>query len=128
LKKEDYVKAIYKNIDSIMIIYNVNSKISYENLEKILDFINLVREKEKNLSKILIVGSVFDSNIRREVTYLEGNYFANKNNFEFIEVIKDDKINSNLEKLLCLLLKGNIKNFKDFDNHKDINFYYNTTI
>lgn len=96
-----------KNINIIILIYDITNLESFEKLNDLKNLIN-IECTNKNIQKILI-GNKIDLKKYRKVTYEKGKKFALKNGFEFLETsIKDcqslykafDIINSSIENII----------------------------
>jgi len=109
-------KAYYRGSHGIIVVYDITSRKSFDNI------IKWMFEFEENVDKtsvVLLVGNKCDLVKNREVSYEEGQEFANKNNFLFIET---SALNgNNVENAFVSLIKNIIENHDVLlDNNSDI--------
>ena len=79
---------------AFLLIYSINSKSSFESIEKFKEHITRAKEGP---SAVLIVGNKSDRSHQRQVTKEEGALLAKKLNAGFIET--SAKLNTNVEKM-----------------------------
>ena len=94
------VRSYFKNISGCILVYDVNNRTSFLNINKWLDDLHSYSSEEP--IKIL-VGNKIDKGVRnRMVTSTEGIRLANENNMLFIETSAKNNININtiFEKLI----------------------------
>ena len=89
-----------KNCDGILLIYDINNKKSFENIENWLNEIE--NKKKKNNIPLVLIGNKIDLEKEREVSFQEGEKLAQIYNMEFFECSAKDKINVN-ECFNCLI-------------------------
>jgi small GTP-binding protein len=95
-------RAYYKGSIGVIVVYDVTSKDSFNNIER------WIIELEQNIDSrtaILLVGNKCDLP-NREVSYDEGQNYANNNNFMFIETsaLNGDGINDMFNTLIKNIL------------------------
>jgi small GTP-binding protein len=76
------VNVYLQDCNGIILVYDISCRKSFENIEKWLDLYTRVNN---NNFYGLVVGNKSDLYFKRKVGYLEGKYFATKNNCKFIE-------------------------------------------
>ena len=89
-----------KNCDGILLIYAINNKKTFENIENWLNEIE--NKKKKNNIPLVLIGNKIDLEKEREVSFQEGEKLAQIYNMEFFECSAKDKINVN-ESFNCLI-------------------------
>ena len=89
-----------KNCDGILLIYAINNKKTFENIENWLNEIE--NKKKKNNIPLVLIGNKIDLEKEREVSFQEGEKLAQIYNMEFFECSAKDKINVN-ECFNCLI-------------------------
>ncbi len=89
-----------KNCDGILLIYAINNKKTFENIEIWLNEIE--NKKKKNNIPLVLIGNKIDLEKEREVSFQEGEKLAQTYNMEFFECSAKDKINVN-ESFNCLI-------------------------
>ena len=89
-----------KNCDGILLIYAINNKKTFENIENWLNEIE--NKKKKNKIPLVLIGNKIDLEKEREVSFQEGEKLAQIYNMEFFECSAKDKINVN-ECFNCLI-------------------------
>ena len=89
-----------KNCDGILLIYAINNKKTFENIENWLNEIE--HKKKKNNIPLVLIGNKIDLEKEREVSFQEGEKLAQIYNMEFFECSAKDKINVN-ECFNCLI-------------------------
>ena len=86
--------------DGFILIYSINNKDSFDDLE---NWIKILKEENSFEKPIFLVGNKNDLENERKITNEQGEKYAEKNGFMFIECsVKNDswdKIKSILEKL-----------------------------
>ena len=113
-------KNYYKGANGIILIYDVTSTETYENVE---NWISQIKEEASPNVVIYLVGNKVDMEDKRKVTTEEGQKIADENNLPFIEtsaksdininetfdnlVEKMDSVFSNLEKKDSVAISGN---------------------
>jgi len=113
-------KNYYKGANGIILIYDVTSSETYENVE---NWISQIKEEASPNVVIYLVGNKVDMEDKRKVTTEEGQKIADENNLPFIEtsaksdininetfdnlVEKMDSVFSNLEKKDSVAISGN---------------------
>ena len=89
-----------KNCDGILLIYAINNKKTFENIENWLNEIE--NKKKKNNIPLVLIGNKIDLEKEREVSFQEGEKLAQIYNMEFFECSAKDNINVN-ECFNCLI-------------------------
>ena len=89
-----------KNCDGILLIYAINNKKTFENIENWLNEIE--HKKKKNNIPLVLIGNKIDLEKEREVSFQEGEKLAQIYNMEFFECSAKDNINVN-ECFNCLI-------------------------
>ena len=89
-----------KNCDGILLIYAINNKKTFENIENWLN--ETEKKKKKNNIHLVLIGNKIDLEKEREVSFQEGEKLAQIYNMEFFECSAKDKINVN-ECFNCLI-------------------------
>jgi len=113
-------KNYYKGANGIILIYDVTSTETYENVE---NWISQIKEEASPNVVIYLVGNKVDMEDKRKVSTEEGQKIADENNLPFIEtsaksdininetfdnlVEKMDSVFSNLEKKDSVAISGN---------------------
>ena len=116
-------KNYYKGANGIILIYDVTSTETYENVE---NWISQIKEEASPNVVIYLVGNKVDMEDKRKVSTEEGQKIADDNNLPFIEtsaksdininetfdnlVEKMDSVFSNLEKKDSVAISGNSLN------------------
>jgi len=77
------IKTYYRDVGGIILMYDVNDRITYTNLKFWLNEINK-NKPEWPISKLLIANKIDSDN--RSVSTEEGKQFAQENGFSFIEI------------------------------------------
>ena len=85
-------KNYYKGAHGIVLIYDITSKKTYDNIRK---WLNQIKDEASHLISIMLVGNKIDCVEKREVTTEEGQSLANSNNLPFYEASAKDSINVN---------------------------------
>ena len=86
------ISSYYRGASSILFLYNITDRDSFQNLNSWL--IEIEKNSSKNICKIL-VGTHCDLENERKVIYQEGKEFATNNGMKFIEVSAKNNINVN---------------------------------
>ena len=89
-----------KNCDGILLIYAINNKKTFENIENWLNEIEN-KKKKNNIPLVLFINKI-DLEKEREVSFQEGEKLAQIYNMEFFECSAKDNINVN-ECFNCLI-------------------------
>ena len=107
---------LYKNAVLGILVYAINSRQSFDNLE------NWITQLKKNAlpeSKIILIGNKCDDNDNRKVTFEEGKELCLKHNLDFfMEVSAKNGFTSP-----NFLEKAAINLYKDYELHKEDNEY-----
>ena len=107
---------LYKNAVLGILVYAINSRQSFDNLE------NWIIQLKKNAlpeSKIILIGNKCDDNDNRKVTFEEGKELCLKHNLDFfMEVSAKNGFTSP-----NFLEKAAINLYKDYELHKEDNEY-----
>lgn len=99
-KFRSITNSYYRGTNGIILVYDVTSKDSFDNLKTWLEEI---KDKTDNIS-ILLVGNKVDLNTKREVLYEEGKEFADLLNINFFETSAKENINT--EKIFLKLAEN----------------------
>ena len=89
---KNIISSYYRGASWILLLYDITDRESFESLNSWL--IDIEKNTKKDVCKILI-GTNFDLENDRKVTYQEGKEFATKNGMKFIEVSVENNININ---------------------------------
>ena len=110
------VESYYKKNDSIILIYNISSKESFEECKNY--FRNGIKEKCKNGIKVILIGNKNDLEEEREVTIKEGYDFALENNYIFIETscLKNESVYEAFE---IIIIETALAKMKDEENNEN---------
>ena len=100
-------KNYYKGTHGFILIYDITSKKSLDDIRKFIDMIN--KEASDKAQKIL-VGNKVDKEESREVTKEEGEKLAKEFNLPFFEC--SSKENININEVFDVLVKKIIENFE----------------
>ena len=94
------VEKLYKNANSIILIYNITRKKSFEECKSY--FKEKIKENCERNVKIILIGNKNDLEEEREVTPEEGYEFAVENNFLFMETscLNNENIYEAFEKII----------------------------
>ena len=126
---EDTGKSFLINADSFIFVYDITSRISFNNINQYYENIKFaLNDFENNCKKkiIYLVGNKFDLKINREVNENEAKELGNKYNAKCIEVSAKNAIN--IDKLFEYLIQDINKRGEMFDsggNIKNNNIYKN---
>ena len=82
-----------KNCDGILLIYAINNKKTFENIENWLNEIE--NKKKKNNIPLVLIGNKIDLEKEREVSFQEGEKLALKYGMQFYECSAKTRININ---------------------------------
>ena len=104
----DYLgKSFIKKADAFILVYDITTKNSFNNLSNYYKFsINDIEEK-LNKKIIYLVGNKYDLKINRVVSEIQGQETANKYNAKFMEV--SAKKSSTIKKLFDCIIQDIIK-------------------
>ena len=85
----DYCDNFLTWINNIMLIYEIDDKVSYEDIKKCYN------KKIKNMKNktCILIGNKLDLESNRQVTKKEAKEFANENDILYMEVSAKDNIN-----------------------------------
>ena len=95
-------QSYYKNSDGFVIVYDITSRISYDNIHK---WIEQIKEYASEKIKNIIVANKCDLENKRQISKEEGKELAEKYNFKFYETSalngkNIDKAFDNLAKMI----------------------------
>ena len=111
-----------KNNDSIILIYSINDKRSFEECKEY--YKDNIKQNCKNNTKVILIGNKIDLEDRREVTTEEGYNFALENGYLFMEIscLTNDNIYDAFEAIIyeTLLIKMKEEENKDSNEEKRI--------
>ena len=124
-------KVYYKNSSCAFLVYDITDKKTFNHMDFWLKELN--KEAPQSILYVLI-GNKSDMNLKREVSYEEGNNYAKKNKMIFFET--SAKNGDNINKIFresCQYIKRNIENgiydleddscgVKSCNTSKEINF------
>ena len=116
-------KYYYNKVDGIIFVYDITKK----NTLKIIDsWIDEVKENVKGDISFILVGNKTDLEEEREVSIIEGEKFAQKYNYHFLECSAANGIGVNeiFDYLVRDILKKKENQFND-NNSRDNNFTLN---
>jgi small GTP-binding protein len=85
-------KSYYKGAHGIVLIYDVTSKRTYENIRK---WLNQIKEEASNRISIILVANKIDCEGEREVSKEEGENLATTSGLTLFEASAKDSINVN---------------------------------
>ena len=85
-------KSYYKGAHGIVLIYDVTSKRTYENIRK---WLNQIKEEASNRISIILVANKIDCEGEREVSKEEGENLAKTSGLTLFEASAKDSINVN---------------------------------
>ena len=115
-------QAYYKSGQLIVLVYAIDDKNSFDNIQ---NWVNDIKTQKQN-AKFLLVGNKCDLKDQRQVTYEKAQEYAKKNEMEFFEVsakegtnINDDMFNSIIQDLLDNM-EAEEKNNLTYSNHEYI--------
>ena len=84
---QDRYKAItsayYRSASAAILVYDISKRSSFENLQ---NWINEIRENTSESISIMLLGNKIDLESSRAITKIEGEEYARKNQFLFMEV------------------------------------------
>ena len=112
-------QGFFRNAQGIMIVYDISSKISFNNLKYWIESIeNNVKMENKNIPSI-IIGNKVDI-LEREVDIIEGENFAKNKNINYFEVSAKtgQGINEAIKFLIQKVIDINDNNEKEDENIK----------
>ena len=89
---KSFATNIFGSANGILLLYNVTSQVSFENLNSCLTEIKKYANKDICM---ILVGTNCNLEDERKITYKEGEDFAINNGMKFIEVSAKDNINVN---------------------------------
>ena len=105
----------YRDANGVILIYDVANKSTFKNLNMWLNDINNKNLRE-SISIILVANKIDLPN--REISYKEGDDFAQKNNLLYCETsIKEGK---NIEDVFDMITRDIIENNSNLENENDI--------
>jgi len=105
----------YRDANGVILIYDVANKSTFKNLNMWLNDINNKNLRE-SISIILVANKIDLPN--REISYEEGDDFAQKNNLLYCETsIKEGK---NIEDVFDMITRDIIENNSNLENENDI--------
>lgn len=96
-----------KDIVGIILIYDITNELSFKNLSKWIECCCL------DDSKIVLVGNKSDLEKNRKISFDQGKEFAEKNDFDFVEISTKMNRFENVEtvfKICTVKIMENIKN------------------
>ena len=101
-------KVYYKNSSCAFIVYDITEKESFNHINF---WLNELKQEAPESILYVLIGNKCDLNLRREVSYEEGENFAKKNNMIFFETSakNGDNINT-IFKESVEYIKNNIEN------------------
>jgi len=117
-KYKSITENFYKGSQLIVLVYTVDDKNTFENIQS---WVNEVKEKNEN-AKFLLVGNKLDLEKGREVSTEDAKKYAAKNKIEFIEV--SAKGGTNIENMFDNSFK---KFLDDMEKEKNNNLTNNNT-
>jgi len=90
----------YKKADSIILVYDISYKASFEECKNY--FNNKIKELCKENIKVLLIGNKSDKEEKREITFEEGQNLAIENNYFFMETscLKNENVFEAFEKII----------------------------
>jgi len=88
-KFSSIVKNLYKTSQGVILVYDITSIKSFNNIN---NWLNFVKENSKENTKMLLVGNKIDLEDKREVNINEANKLANEFNVELIEISAKNNI------------------------------------
>ena len=121
-------KTYFKNCACIIVVYDITRKLTFDNLNI---WINEIKNICSKSVYIILLGNKCDLENQREVSYKEGEKYAEENNFKFYETSAKDNINiievfEESSKIICDNIEKNyydmndpnigIKNRKEVEN------------
>ena len=121
-------KTYFKNCTCIIVVYDITRKLTFDNLNI---WINEIKNICSKSVYIILLGNKCDLENQREVSYKEGEKYAEENNFKFYETSAKDNINiievfEESSKIICDNIEKNyydmndpnigIKNGKEVEN------------
>ena len=83
-------KVYYKNSSCAFIVYDITEKESFNHINF---WLNELKQEAPESILYVLIGNKCDLNLRREVSYEEGENFAKKNNMMFFETSAKDGTN-----------------------------------
>lgn len=104
--KEEYlymIPAYYRGADCVILVYDITNKNTFQNIDNIW-LVEIVKHCPKKILKILI-GNSSHLETQREVSYLEGQNFANLNKMAFFEFSPSSDSKTILEYIAGELIK-----------------------
>ena len=121
-------KTYFKNCACIIVVYDITRKLTFDNLNI---WINEIKNICSKSVYIILLGNKCDLENQREVSYKEGEKYAEEHNFKFYETSAKDNINiievfEESSKIICDNIEKNyydmndpnigIKNGKEVEN------------
>ena len=121
-------KTYFKNYTCIIVVYDITRKLTFDNLNI---WINEIKNICSKSVYIILLGNKCDLENQREVSYKEGEKYAEENNLKFYETSAKDNINiievfEESSKIICDNIEKNyydmndpnigIKNGKEVEN------------
>ena len=77
----EMLNRLFSKLDGIILLFAVNNRESFDHLQNWIELIQ--KKKDINIFPIIIIGNKID--LKREVSYEEGENYAKKFNFEYFE-------------------------------------------
>mmetsp|Transcript_24210 Transcript_24210/g.22013 ORF Transcript_24210/g.22013 Transcript_24210/m.22013 type:complete len:206 (+) Transcript_24210:8-625(+) len=112
-----FTPGYFKISHGIMLIYDVTDRDSYESLKLYYDAVTNTKNSKVNAT-IIIVGNKCDNDIKREVSYEEGESFANQYNLKFYETSAKDNIN--IDQVFSFLINNEYNRLCD-EEYNEVN-------
>jgi len=95
------VTAYYQQAHGVVLVYDISSRESFENLHFWKD---LIENKCNQDTKVLLIGNKSDLDSIREVSKKEGEEYAEKYNYFFMETSAKKNFNGEVEKAFELII------------------------
>lgn len=112
-----FTAAYYKDAHGVILVYDVTSRSSFDNINEWLK--SCSENIDKSKSSIILVGNKIDLTDQREVSEEEGRDFAVQNNVLFIETSAFDNRDECIEKAFFLLVSDIIPKY-DFPDTNEV--------
>jgi small GTP-binding protein len=99
-------KNYYKGAHGIILIYDITSRKTYENIK---NWVTQIKEEVSDKVNIILVGNKIDDEKNRKVSTEEGEKIAKENNFDFYET--SAKTGINIDSTFNDLVKKTVESF-----------------
>ena len=77
------IESYYKKADSIILVYDITNRKSFDECKNY--YCETIKKKCKNNIKVILLGNKNDLENNRKISFQEGDNFAYKNNYIFME-------------------------------------------